>query len=277
MKKINLILNKFLSQNGPLYYYLIKLYYRWKPEYIDIDQVISNYSEVHKKTFFIQVGSNDGKMQDTIYKYITKDGWNGILIEPVKYLFEKLKENYKDYESQLHFENVAISKQNSILKFYSLKKSDDSSVPFWAKGLGSFNKSVILKHKIYIPQIEELLIEHDLETITLADLQKKYNIQGPDVLMIDTEGYDYEILKSYPFKKFYPSLIIYEHRHLSKEDFKESMVYLRGMEYLLYAFECDTLAIHKKVLQSYPDLLKNVNNQFPRSRVIKMLRFDNSY
>jgi FkbM family methyltransferase len=277
MKKINLLLNKYLSQNGLLYYYLIKIYYRWKPKYIDIDQVIRNYTEVHQTIFFIQVGSNDGKMQDPIYKYITKYGWNGILIEPVKYLFEKLKVNYKGYESQLRFENVAISKQNGIQKFYSLKKTDNPSVPFWAEGLSSFNKAVILKHKIYIPQIEDLLIEYDLETITLVDLQKKHNIQGVDVLMIDTEGYDYEILKSYPFAEFIPSLIIYEHRHLSRDEYKESMGYLRGLGYKLYAFECDTLAIHNAILQSYPDLLKNVNNQFPRSSVIKMLRFDNSY
>jgi FkbM family methyltransferase len=277
MSKINLLLKKILFPNSLVYYLLIKLYYRWKPNYIDIDHIVSNYSAVNQKIYFIQVGSNDGKMQDPIYKYITKDGWNGILIEPVKYLFEKLKENYKGYENQLHFENVAISKQNGKQKFYSLKKTDNPSVPFWAEGLGSFNKEVILKHKIYIPQIEELLIEQELETITLANLQTKHNVKGPDVLMIDTEGYDYEILKSYPFDEFKPSLIIYEHRHLSKKDYKESMGYLRGFGYKLYAFECDTLATHKTILKTYPDLLKNVNNRFPRARVIKMLRFDNSY
>jgi FkbM family methyltransferase len=277
MKKINQLLNRVLSKDSLLYYYLIKMYYSWKPKYIDIDQVISNFSAANQKTFFIQVGSNDGKMQDPIYKYITQDGWNGILIEPVKYLFDKLQENYEGYKSQLYFENVAISKQNGIQKFYSLKRTDDPSVPFWAEGLGSFNKDVILKHKIYIPQIEDLIIEQDLQTITLSDLQKKHNINGPDVLMIDTEGYDYEILKTYPFNEFRPSIIIYEHRHLSKADYKESMAYIRSFGYTLYAFECDTLAIHESVLHKKPDLLKNVNDQFPRDRVIKMFRFDNSY
>ena len=277
MNKFNQFLNKNLPKNSLLYYYLIRLYYSWKPKYIEIDQVLKNFSKSNDKTFFIQIGSNDGKMQDPIYNYITSDCWNGILIEPVKYLFEKLKENYKKYENQLYFENVAISKEIGTQKFYSLRQTDDPSVPFWAYGLGSFNKDIILKHKMYIPQIEELIVEEELPVTTLAELEKKYNIAGPDVLMIDTEGHDYEILKAYNFDNYKPLLIIYEHRHLSNREYKESISYLKNFGYSLFALECDTIGIHESLMQKHPDLLKDVNYKFPRERVIKMLRFNNSY
>ena len=45
--------------------------------------------------FFIQVGSNDGKMGDPIDNIIvTNNNWKGIFSEPVGFLFERLKQNY---------------------------------------------------------------------------------------------------------------------------------------------------------------------------------------
>ena len=47
--------------------------------------------------FIIQIGANDGKVNDTIYEFVTSNPQTvrGILIEPVKDYFEELKINYK--------------------------------------------------------------------------------------------------------------------------------------------------------------------------------------
>lgn len=37
-----------------------------------------------------------------------------------------------------------------------------------------------------------------------------------DIIHIDTEGFDYEILKLINFEYYKPFLLIYEHKHLSK-------------------------------------------------------------
>ena len=39
-----------------------------------------------------------------------------------------------------------------------------------------------------------------------------------DLLQIDTEGYDYEVLKTFPFDLGLPVVVCFEHCHLSEGD-----------------------------------------------------------
>ena len=39
-----------------------------------------------------------------------------------------------------------------------------------------------------------------------------------DFLQIDTEGYDYEVIKSVPFDRCKPKIIQYENKHISDTD-----------------------------------------------------------
>src|SRR5438128_2009992 len=100
--------------------------------------IIDLYVSSTKEVKFIQVGSNNGKTGDPIYKYIKRGGWHGILIEPVPYLFEELKSNYKDVQG-LFFENNAIGLAEGESTFYRLKKNDSFDLPEWYDQLGSFN------------------------------------------------------------------------------------------------------------------------------------------
>jgi hypothetical protein len=83
--------------------------------------------------------------------------------------------------------------------------------------------------------------EEEIETITFDSLVEGVN--HIDLLHIDTEGYDYEIIKSIDFDKHQPSLILFEHAHLKKVS--EVHAYLSDMGYVCEQYELDTLAIHK--------------------------------
>jgi len=43
-----------------------------------------------------------------------------------------------------------------------------------------------------------------------------------NLLCIDVEGFDYNILKLFDFKKYSPEIVLYESKHLSDLDFTES-------------------------------------------------------
>ncbi len=194
-----------------------------------------------KNLFFIQIGSNDGKTLDPLHDYIKSYSWKGVLIEPVPYLFKKLLKTYEGIQG-LIFENVAVDKLNGVRKFYQLKENSDPEVPFWYNLLGTFNKDVILKHKSAIPGFDKYLIEEDIKCMSLDAIIQKHRINKVDIIHIDTEGYDYEIIKLIQFTKLKPEIILFENVHLTESDFKDCKDLLVLEGYTLSDLGTDTLA-----------------------------------
>lgn len=73
----------------------------------------------HKNSvFFVQVGSNDGSYGDPIRDLVIRNtNWKGLFIEPIPFLFERLKQNYNNSERFI-FEKIAISTKRGFQKFY---------------------------------------------------------------------------------------------------------------------------------------------------------------
>lgn len=78
---------------------------------MDVSSVLDHYSKLKKKVIFLQIGSNDGLESDPLRKFITRDRWYGILVEPLPDTFKKLLANYNSYEfkSDLVFENLHLN------------------------------------------------------------------------------------------------------------------------------------------------------------------------
>jgi len=196
------------------HYFLFKMLI--KKNFLDVrfHKFITNYSRKHKDFFFIQIGANDGFKADPIYLYVRDFGWKGIVIEPVRYLFEKLKENYKNIPG-IVCENIAIGEKKEFKDFYMLKNSESKNLPLWYDEIGSFIKENVTRYKDKIKEFDKYFISEKVKCLRISSLLNKYNIKKVDFLQIDTEGYDYEILKQIPFQKIKPSIIMFEDRHLS--------------------------------------------------------------
>jgi len=160
----------------------------------------------------IQIGSHVGNTSnDPIFNIVDNDT-NLILVEPVPYLFEQLKNNYnKKFENNhnIIFINKAVSNFiGEIEMTIPSEKNDFSNLPFWASQLGSVKNSHVLCH------ISDLLVEKiNVETTTINEIVKTYNIQRIDLLHTDTEGHDYTILMDYNFE-IKPKQIMFEHKHM---------------------------------------------------------------
>nr|WP_295874833.1 FkbM family methyltransferase [uncultured Chitinophaga sp.] len=192
--------------------------------------------------FFIQIGSNDGITLDPIHQFIKKYAWRGILVEPVHYLFEKLQKTYEAQEG-LCFENIAIDEKDGERRLYQLKENDDPEVPFWYNLLASFKEDVLYKHKEGIPGFDKYVFAEDVKCMSFRSLLDKHQVERIDLLHIDTEGYDYEIIKQVPFGELKPTMILFEHVHLSEDDFTACKQLLTDNHYTLTHFETDTLAV----------------------------------
>jgi len=64
-----------------------------------------------------------------------------------------------------------------------------------------------------------------VKTISLNDLiQKNFNGKTPSYISIDTEGSEYEILKTFNFSKFRPSVFTVEHNFTSQQEKIEDLM-----------------------------------------------------
>ena len=164
--------------------------------------------------FFVQIGANDGVIYDPIHRFVQQSEWRGLLVEPVRLYFDRLRENYRDNE-RLVFENVAISSCREVRDFYRVKENVPY-LPKWCDGLGTFDLEILLTHKWAVPDLERYVVKEQIQCISLNDLIEKHQIAKIDLLLVDTEGYDYEILKQIDFEKFAPGILLYEHQYIDK-------------------------------------------------------------
>lgn len=212
-------------------------------------RIMKHFSSRYPSATFVQIGSNDGKKHDPIYASLMKYKWTGVMVEPVKYVFERLRANYESFV-RIRLENVAVAKTAGSMPFYHLAKAsaaDREKLPPWYDELGSFNKNVVLKHVEQIPDLEERLICTQVPCVTFSELCIRNGIEAVDLIHMDTEGYDYEIIKSIDFASARPILLIYEHKHLNDVDRLECKQKLQNLGYWLYETDADTWCADSRV------------------------------
>ena len=181
------------------------------------DKSLHFLGKQNKEVFVLNIGAMDGVMFDEMIGYTTSYNFKGLYVEPIPYLFEKLKNNIPGNN---FFENSAISDYNGTIKmqiidpevidkglvhpcFYGM-----SAVYPPKNGLGSeFDRPTVEKYGMLV----------DVPCITFNTLMEKHNISKFDVVKIDAEGHDYHIFKQIDLKKYRPSVIRIEWINLTNE------------------------------------------------------------
>lgn len=207
------------------------------------DHIISYHLLTKDNFFFIQIGALDGVTYDPIYKYVKRFNWQGILVEPQEKFFQLLKDNYQE-NNNLTFKKSAISNKSESKILYKVRDTGEN-LPNWIIGLASFRLETILSHSELIPNLENLIDEEIVECITLDDLFGEIPNKKLDLLQIDVEGYDAEIIKMINFDLYKPSIIHFEHGHLSEKDLNHCLDILINQKYKIAIEKNDTTAYLK--------------------------------
>jgi FkbM family methyltransferase len=194
-------------------------------------------------SFFVQIGSNDGRKNDPLYFHIIREGWKGILVEPDPINFIKLKETYKT-QPGLIFENIGLSSESGNFLFYKIA-SVTPDEPQWYDQIGSFDQATFLKNISYetglLKRIEAIL----LPVVTFDELLARHAIEKVDLLKVDAEGFDYRILCSIDFKKYSLRVIIFEGEWMTQFELREIIERIRSFHYQLYCCGGDYIAIRR--------------------------------
>jgi len=132
---------------------------------------------------------------------------------PLNFRFlEKSKENYskKFNKTEIMIENIALGSKNKEIDFKQFDESSSSTLNDINEGSSYFKRKFNLldffsKKKKY--QILKIKIE------TLDNYMNLNNINKISFLKIDTEGYEYEILKGLKKKIQFVDTIMFEHHY----------------------------------------------------------------
>jgi FkbM family methyltransferase len=184
---------------------------------------------------------------------VKRDRWQGIILEPQSHNFETYLERVYRKNPGIHTLCAAIGEEDGYRKLYKIGFTQMR----WASGLASFDREQIIKafssgrvkefcdrYGIEIPASpDEQIVSEDVRVVRPETLLARYRISEIDLLILDTEGYDYRVLKMFDIGRTQPGAIIFENMHLSDQDLQDcgSMLHLQG--YALRTYGHNTLAM----------------------------------
>ena len=198
--------------------------------------LLKTLNHFNKINFFVQVGAHDGLMHDPLCSFLEHNKWSGILIEPQEEVLKYFKNRYRN-RSNLHYYSLAVHPNQSRVKLYSIKNPINYSQTGWA--------SIVSERFSNGKSKKELSIK-DVKAMPLMDIIKNSKFKMIDLLQIDTEGFDYEVLKMFNFKIFKPILVQFEYIHLSENNCISSINLLSKNGYQTIKKKNDIIAIKKK-------------------------------
>ena len=157
---------------------------------------------------FLEFGATDGFNLSNSYLLENSFKWKGVLSEPSPQWHDALIKNRK----------------NAKIITKCIWKKSSEKLSFFMSDVGELStlKDFIENDKTSIPGNAELRKKSgktiSVETISLNDVVKEYfNNICPSYISIDTEGSEYEILKSFDLDSYRPQLFTIEHNFTQNE------------------------------------------------------------
>ena len=158
---------------------------------------------------YLQIGANDGVLVDPMYEFVCRNQHrvSGLLVEPVGIHFSKLKSNYSHIPNIIAVRRAIHNYEKSMTLFVAKETTNDKRNVAVA-GLSSFNRNHLLQHGSLG---DTDIVEEQVKCSSVEELLQEYSFMDINVLVTDTEGYDFEILDNLDLNKIRPKVVLFEH------------------------------------------------------------------
>lgn len=189
---------------------------------------------------FVHVGAHDGvsvddnQPADPLRARVLKQGWQGLLIEPGPEAFARLKVNYGP--CGVDFANVAIWSSEGEKTFHVVEGAD------W---LSSFFPETILRHDDTQRDLRSKIRPIEVQVRRLDSLCRERGHTQPDVLLVDAEGCDDIVLRTFDFSIHRPDVVQFNHFHLSTQASSDLGDWLTGLGYELLFDRQNVLGLNR--------------------------------
>ncbi len=208
-----------------------------------IEDAIEAFAASYPEATVVVVGANDGIKRDPLRPHLLTRDWTSYLLEPVPHVYEALCRNTRWIPGAIPV-NVAIADRDGELPFYTVRPPGPGETVWpWYDALGSFDREVVLSHHELIPDIEQRLVTTTVPAVTFDRFVAEHGIDHLDLLLIDTEGHDFEVLSQVDLDALAPAMVVYEHHHLRPDVRRRAEDLLHRAGYRTLAEGLDTMAV----------------------------------
>jgi FkbM family methyltransferase len=229
-------------------------------------RILAAFAAAHPQAFFVEVGANDGQAHDPLRELLREHPWRGIMVEPVPHVFARLRANSADLAGRVALVNAAISTTDGERPFHHLRPAAEherAGLPDYYDALGSFSRELLLSHAGEIGGLESRIVTTSVPTLTLASLLRRHAVTHVDLLLLDTEGHDWEIVRSAELEKLRPRLLVYEHFHLAAADRSVCRAHVQHAGYATLEEGFDTWCLDATVEDALTDAFARLHPGVP--------------
>jgi FkbM family methyltransferase len=147
----------------------------------------------------VDIGAADG-INNSNSRKLLELGWSGLLVEPNKKNYNKLKDLYTSNENII-LENVGCSLKTELNQVFYIDQNDQ----YEQLSTFSYDQSVKCKNIFNCGFIEDTI-----DVYHTTELLLKHNITNIKFLTIDTEAFDSNVIRGIDFNKIEIELICIE-------------------------------------------------------------------
>jgi FkbM family methyltransferase len=214
---------------------------------------IENLSNIYEHVFgfpyegfFVEVGAYDGEFCSNT-SGLSDFGWNGLYIEPIQRSYELCYNRH--YYNKAEVIRCSIGSVEGEINFYNSysRSMDKDSQDCLYYQYSTSDMSEVLR----TPDIEWMShISYDIVKVPQYRLEvilKEHNVpKNFDILVVDVEGNEYDVMKSFSIDFWKPKMIIIELKELNE----------KYQNFLDYIEECKL--IRKKIIShGYKEIYKD--------------------
>lgn len=191
---------------------------------------------------FLQIGAHDGIRNDPIYRWIVDHGWRGTLVEPMPDFAATLRRLHAKRSGVRVVEAAITVDRNATPVLLYRVDPTLPGLPPWAQGLATLDPARMHQAARDLGISPEAFLRVPVITMDPAALLAGLESPVPDIIVIDTEGYDILLARALLQAGCSPTILHFEHACCTAEERFTLVRELAIAGYETVSFGADTTA-----------------------------------